>query len=58
MYKMEKTEEFFNTFYADIVEVYLYDTVGLMIDAAGDVLAAGVIFTDAYKEINHSEVRM
>ncbi|MBR5449641.1 MAG: hypothetical protein IKV43_06590, partial [Clostridia bacterium] len=58
MYKMEKSEEFFNTFYADIVEVYLYDTIGLMINSAGDALAGSITFTDAYYEIVHGEVRM
>ena len=58
MYKIEKTEEFFNTFYAEIVETYLYDTIGLMINSAGEALSASVTYTDVYGEIIHSEVRM
>ena len=58
MYKMEKTEEFFENFYANIVEVYLYDTIGLMIKSTGDALATAVTYTDAHSEIIHGEVRM
>ena len=58
MYKMEKSEEFFENFYSQIVEVYLYDTIGLMVDTAGDVLAGSVTYTDAYNDIIHGEVRM
>ena len=58
MYKMEKSEAFFEAFYAEIVEVYLYDTIGLMIDSAGDALASSITYTDAYYEIIHGEVGM
>lgn len=58
IYKMEKSEEYFNANYASIVEVYLYDAVGQTLSVMEDLLTDGAVFQDSYQAIKHSEVIM
>ena len=58
VYKMEKSDEFFAAKYAEIVEVYLYDTIGKNLSLISEMLKNGVTYTENYDTINHSEVRM
>jgi len=58
VYRAEKTDEFFEQSYASVVEVYLYDAIGEILSTTADSLAGGLVYTDAYSEIIHSEVAM
>ncbi len=58
IYKMEKSEEFFNQNYGTAVLVYLCDAVGQSLSLASDLLRANAVFTENYNKIIHSEVRI
>ena len=58
VYKMEKSEEFFTAKYTEIVEVYLYNTIGTSLSLITDMLKNGATYTENYDTITHSEVRM
>ena len=58
IYKMEKSDTFFEQNYSAIVQVYLYDTIGTSLSLVADLLQNGVTYTKNYNSIIHSEVRM
>ncbi|MBR3681564.1 MAG: hypothetical protein IKL79_06130 [Clostridia bacterium] len=58
IYKMEKSEEFFEENYATVVLVYLCDAVGEAISMAASTLKEGATFSEAYANIIHSEVHI
>nr|MBQ8891102.1 hypothetical protein [Clostridia bacterium] len=58
IYRAEKTNEFFDECYTEIVRSYLYDAVGGMIKLVEDELKASVTLTQAGEEIIHSEIKM
>ena len=58
IYKMEKSDTFFEQNYSAIVQVYLYDTIGTTLSLVADLLQNSVTYTENYNSIIHSEVRM
>ena len=58
MYRAEKSDEYFEENYADVVAAYLDHTVGEIISNATDELIESVKFKKAYDSIIHSEISM
>lgn len=58
IYRAEKTDEFFDECYIEIVRSYLYDAVGGMIELVADQLKASATLTQAGEQIVHSEIKM
>ncbi len=58
IYKMEKSETFFEENYTAVVQVYLYDTIGTNLAMVAELLKNEATYTENYYNILHSEVRM
>ena len=58
LYRAEKTEEFLTENYASVVEVYLYDAIGAVLNSTAEALGEFVEYTKEYASITHDKIRI
>ena len=58
VYCAEKNTENFEDLYSEIAYVYLTNEVGRIMDEASDVLSDNVSFSDAFRGLDYSSIRM
>ena len=56
VYRAGKSAEYFENNYANVVEVYLYDAIGQILNAVEGELVSGVKTTEDYESIVHGDI--